>query len=286
MTVKICIIGAMKCATSSISAFLESHPDVFMVSGMDPQFFSDDKKFARGLDWYHGLFDKAKNNQIWVEGSNMYANPQRYPKSAERMAAYNPDMKIVYMVRDPIKRIASEWVQRRTDYGDSVPHRIADAVRERPESYIGNSDYWTVLQLYRHFFKDDQIFIGFVEDLHRDRDTFLARLSTFLDIRTLEEKDDTPRNPSTGKLVPNTRYSKVQKIPGLSILKAVLPQSLRTSVKQRFLSDRIKGTPELDPALRSEILAKIGDGTAKLLDYCEKPADFWGQLPLDQGSDK
>ena len=50
------VIGAMKCGSSTVCAYLEDHPDIFMVPRAEPKFFSHDENFARGTDWYESLF--------------------------------------------------------------------------------------------------------------------------------------------------------------------------------------------------------------------------------------
>jgi hypothetical protein len=49
------VIGAMKMATSSICSYLEACPDVYMVPESDPNYFSGDDQFERGVEWYEGL---------------------------------------------------------------------------------------------------------------------------------------------------------------------------------------------------------------------------------------
>ena len=50
------IIGAMKCATSSLHEQLASQPGFFMSTPKEPSFFSNDGVFANGFDWYGSLF--------------------------------------------------------------------------------------------------------------------------------------------------------------------------------------------------------------------------------------
>ena len=46
------IIGAMKCGTTTLQAQLALQEGVFMTTPKEPNFFSDDDVYARGLDWY------------------------------------------------------------------------------------------------------------------------------------------------------------------------------------------------------------------------------------------
>ncbi len=53
------IVGAMKCGTSTLAAQLGAQPGLFMTTPKEPNFFSDDDVYARGMAWYRALFDAA-----------------------------------------------------------------------------------------------------------------------------------------------------------------------------------------------------------------------------------
>ena len=50
------IIGAQKCATSSLHRYLDAHPDVAMSDPKELNFFIEEKEWSRGLDWYRSHF--------------------------------------------------------------------------------------------------------------------------------------------------------------------------------------------------------------------------------------
>lgn len=157
------VIGAMKCGTSTVCACLEDHPETCMLPRCEPDFFSRPEVFARGADWYEALFHEARPGQAIGEGSNSYSAGALFPGTAERIARYRPDMRIVCMVRDPMVRMVSAWVRNRVDSGDAVPARLDDALRTMPDTYLDQSLYWKTLSLYRDHFPDSRIFVGFLE---------------------------------------------------------------------------------------------------------------------------
>src|SRR5262245_59528673 len=107
MKVDFLVIGVMKCATSTVCAYLEDHPDVFMVPRCEPNFFSHDENYAKGADWYAAHFKDRGAAKICGEGSNAYAAGEMYPEAVARIAAHNPGLKLIYMARHPINRILS-----------------------------------------------------------------------------------------------------------------------------------------------------------------------------------
>jgi hypothetical protein len=191
------------------------------------------------------------------------------------MAAYHPGLKLIYVVRDPVARIASAWIQNRKDHGDRIPPTLDRAVREKPALFIGQSLYWQNLQRYRAVFPDSQIFLGFMEDLEADPQAFFAGLCAFLGIAPAAEIRRARVNPSQGKKVPSRLYSLVNGLPFAKALKARAPKGLRSYVKDRFLTRRIDRRPEFSAPVLADLRRQLAPDAAALLEFCGKPADFW-----------
>jgi hypothetical protein len=269
------VIGAMKCGTSTACAFLEDHPDVFMVPSSEPNFFSIDTNYATGVDSYEKLFDAARPLQLKGEGSNSYSSGQAASQSAARMAQLYPNLKLVYLVRHPVTRIRSEWVQRRVQNGDSCPATLDLAIQTQPDYFLGKSLYWQNLSHYRNHFSDDQLFVSCLEDLSTDRVGFFERLCGFLEIENMTEVKRGHVNPSSGKVVPTELYTKVNRVPGLSLLKSLLPKGLKSKVKSTLLSKPVDEIPDFSPAVYAQLVDAVRDDSAKILDHLGKPTDFW-----------
>lgn len=271
------VIGAMKCGTSTVCAYLEDHPDIFMLPRAEPNFFSDDKNFARGTDWYESHFAEQDCAQLRGEGSNDYASGQMFPHSASRMAAYKSDLKLIYIVRHPVERIVSAWIQNRGDMGDKIPPTLDRAVHKMPDLYLGQSLYWQNLSRYRNFFPDSQIFIGFMDDLKSEPDAFFARLCDFLGVPPSPRIKRAHLNPSSGKTVPSRTYSMVNGLPLMSTLKPLLPQNLRRRFRDRFLTQKIvqDKLPDFSAATHDWLRQQLAQDSAAFLAHCGKPADYW-----------
>lgn len=269
------VIGAMKCATSTVCGYLEQQPEVFMVPRGEPNYFSHDANFAKGPEWYGRFFEGCTTEPIRGEGSNDYASGALYPETAARIAAFDPGMRIIYMVRHPLDRIASAWVQNRADSGDAVPATLDRAVREMPDRYVDVSLYWKNLQRYRAHFPDAQILLGFMEDLSADPDTHLARIARFLGVSEAAPVRRAHVNPTSGKRVPGVAYTAVNRLPFSAGLKAMLPEGLRRAVKTRLLSRPTAGLPRLSATLRAELMPLLQADSAALLAHAGKPPDFW-----------
>lgn len=273
------LIGTMKCGTSTLSAYLEGHPNVFMVAGQDPDYFSRPGQWARGQDWYSGLFSGAGAAQICGEGSNSYTWDTLYPGTPERLTAACPGVKLIYMVRDPIARIVSHWVQVRADQGDAVPARLDDAIRAQPERLIAPSFYWRQLSHYRARVPDERIWIGFMEDLETNRAGVLRSLCAFLGIAPEGVETAIHRNPSQGKQILGPLYSRLRRQPGVRALSSHLPQGVRAWARRQLLSQVGTKTIQLDPELLAPVLEMLHDDSRALLAHCGKPSDYWTSVP-------
>jgi sulfotransferase family protein len=96
------IAGAAKCGTTALFDYLCRHPQVYMAPNKEPKYFCTDLKTAGGvysLEDYRALFSPAPDNCATGEASTLYL----YSAVAiERVIAYNPNAKIIVMLRYPV----------------------------------------------------------------------------------------------------------------------------------------------------------------------------------------
>ncbi|RLF35719.1 MAG: sulfotransferase, partial [Thermoplasmata archaeon] len=96
------IAGPPKSGTTSLLFYLERHPDVFVIN--EPHFFS--RNYEKGIEWYESLFEKHKKEKAVGEKSPSYFFD---PKVPLRIKKHIPDVKLIFIFRDPIKRAYSEY---------------------------------------------------------------------------------------------------------------------------------------------------------------------------------
>lgn len=269
------VLGVMKCGTSSVCAYLEDHPEVFMLPNCDPSYFCDDLNFAKGAEWYEAHFAGRNGKKICGEGSNGYSWSAKFPNSAPRMFEYHPGLKLVYMVRHPIERMVSAWIQNRSDWGEDVPASLDRCFIDEPDWILNESLYWENISRYRRFFPDSQIFVGFLEDLHRDRVAFFSRLSQFLGVTAQVPVKRGHLNPSIGKAVPSPLYALLHRMPLASPVKRVLPPRLKEALRKKFLTQRIQEKPRFSEVIRRQAVAAVRGDAERFLQYAGRPRDFW-----------
>ena len=105
------IAGVMRGGTTALAHFLAQHPDVCFAPAKEVHFF-DDPDFAQRSDPAEMARDYAAhfpnfNGQSHIgEATPIYVYS---PLAIERLARYNPTMKIVLILRDPVRRALSHY---------------------------------------------------------------------------------------------------------------------------------------------------------------------------------
>ena len=269
-------IGASKCATSTISAMIEQHPDVFMIS-KETSFFSNDDIYAQGSEWYESFYVDSGDAKVLGERNNLYSMREVFPKTASRVAAYSKDLKLIYCVRNPIERIESYWLEIRSHGGEAVHYDFNTAVKVNREWLVDASNYWRQINAFRPYFPDDQILIIFFEDFKKDSDAVMRRCLEFIgvDPNVPIAQSQLYLNPSAGKQIQRESLSRLRTLPLFSTAVKLIPKSLRDSTKQRFFFKAVKDRPNWDPEVRKWVADLLEEDTASFLEHCGKPSDLW-----------
>jgi len=276
------VIGAPKCGTTSICDLLSKHPDIFICSPKEPRFFSHDNIFSRGFQWYESLFKSAKGKKAIGEGSTSYSTSSRGRKSAERISDAIPDARIIYCVRNPIRRIESIWMQHHFTIGfnghgfneGKVSQDFNADVVANP-NFIDTSRYWERIDTYRKKFSDDRIFIVFLEDLKSDPHRVLSECFSFLEvdpnIKILDA--DRPRLVSKDRTIATPLGAALKRLPGLKLLKNFLPNSILVAL--RLKEHPFKNRPRWNSKTYHHVIHRLDKDVFSFLSYCGKPTDFW-----------
>ena len=107
------IVGAPKCGTTALYTYLKEHPNIFMSSPKEPQFFADDvlgdRRTIRTWEDYMKCFETAEKEDVIGEASVAYLGSQ---SALHAIKAFNPAAQIIIMLRNPIDVMYSEYSQR------------------------------------------------------------------------------------------------------------------------------------------------------------------------------
>jgi hypothetical protein len=248
------IIGAMKCATSTLHDQLAGLRGVFMTDPKEPNFFSDEPVWERGEAWYASLFECATPGDICGESSTHYTKLPTHPHAAERLWRYAPYARIVYVMRDPIDRLVSHYIHAWSRRELSVP--IDEAVETNPE-LIDYSRYAMQLEPWIERFGVANVLPVFFERLTARPQPEFERICRFIgyDGTAVWERGTDARNVSAERMRRHPALDRVLAVGPLKTLRrTLLPESVRDRIKDRW---RMRERPELSEAALASCVARL-----------------------------
>ncbi len=203
------IIGQSKSGTSAMYHFLRAHPQIFMCSPKEPNYFARD--FLRDPDpggsfhphteaWYLGLFEGAEPGQRCGEASACYI----YSREAiPAIRAFNPEAQLIVMLREPVDFLYSYYLQQRKNpitEGEDAPD-FATALALEPERKAGRHippgclvpellyyseriRYAEQLERVYASFPRDQVLVLIYDDFRADNAAVYRQVLAFLGVDT------------------------------------------------------------------------------------------------------
>lgn len=182
--------GVQKGGTTSLHAYLDTHPALCMSNPKELHFFDDESQDWNNPDYSALISHFRDSSSVKGESTPIYLF---WPKAIERLKIYNPDAKLLFLLRDPVERAYSHWRMERTRAVE--PLTFSAAIREgrkrltgvpdvtmRVFSYVERGFYAQQLQRARIFFREQQMLILRSEDLAANRASALNSICDFLEI--------------------------------------------------------------------------------------------------------
>lgn len=300
-TIDFVIIGAAKAGTTSLASWLGIHPDVCMSNTKETMFFGSPKLFNRGLDYYHSeFFADYQGERLIGDATPAYSDRNRHPGTAERVYSVNPEAKIIYIVRNPLRKVESSWQMHcnlTAGPNHTEEHRLyCEMAQKGFPTYISDPklfdhfvevcSYQYQLSEWQQWFDQSQIHVMFLEDLAQNRQIELSRLSKALGLNPKPLLENTLRPENTlserrkqRRIVSYLRKFKLQKaLP--SALKSKLSTSRLLSVPQSAILKPSWPTP-----ISMRFIEAIQPDIQDFLRANGKPDSFYSLNPQSEDSD-
>ena len=194
------ILGAQKCGTTALWAYLRAHPEVSMSTPKEVHLFSSP---AYRKTWSPKEIDRRSRRwfrpgaetRVRGEATPMYLF---LPDVAPELKRYNPDLKLIVLVRDPVERTISHYymqLARGREKASIWLAMLAEPWRLRRcgdlrggdsafriHSYRTRSLYSLQLRnLYRHF-SHDRVLVISSHHLQTDHRAVLRQVFSFLGV--------------------------------------------------------------------------------------------------------
>lgn len=191
------IAGAPKCGSTSLFRALSTHPEISFGRSKEPHAFvgSLQLRGSTSIEAFQELHDFDRDFRVFGDASIMHLYS---PDAAQNIARYNPDAKILIMLREPVDFIVSyhhEQVYNGVEddlplrqswelcedrrHGNQVPLRCPD---KRLLDYAEIARFDVQVERFLDAFGKDQVRVGFLSDIQTSPQLFVERLEEFLDV--------------------------------------------------------------------------------------------------------
>jgi hypothetical protein len=201
--------GTQKGGTTALDAYLREHPEICMAQknelyfSTDPEisaagqkevhFFDNEDHFCNGkpdYSKYHQRFNPDAAHAVLGEATPIY---MYWNDSPRRIWEYNPKMKLILLLRDPIERAYSHWNMERIrnvdklSFWDAINNekercREALPLQHRFFSYVSRGLYTEQLRRIWAYFPQDRVLCLKSDSLQERLDETLARVCEFLQV--------------------------------------------------------------------------------------------------------
>jgi hypothetical protein len=271
------VIGAMKSGTTSLHHYLNLHPEISMSNLKEIDFFSIDSNWKKGVKWYESYF--TENSKIRGESSTSYSKHPAFDNVAKRMYSVLPNVKLIYLIRDPIERIVSHYIQNYS--ADRENRTISKALKGfKNNHYIYCSKYYYQLQQYLKYYNSADITIITSNDLLNNRRETLRKIFKTLKVneffycpeysKILHNSKDKSRKTIYGRL-----KRKVGNRLSNNLIEYKRNIFLTLIIEKMLPSQRKINRPKIDNKLLVELIEYLKDDVTNLRRFSGMAFPYW-----------
>src|SRR2546423_5865899 len=190
MRVDFVIGGTQKGGTSALDSFLRQHPEICMPTTKKELHFFDREADDADYKKYHANFKPTPKQHVIGEASPIYMYWETAPY---RIWKYNPKMKWILALRNPVERAFSAWNMETKRGKEKLPFaeaiekevercREALPLQHRVYSYTDRGFYAHQVRRLFNIFEKDNCLVLLNEELRNDHKKTLSRVFEFLGV--------------------------------------------------------------------------------------------------------
>jgi hypothetical protein len=232
-------IGAQKSATTTLHEILLQHPMIALPRHKEIDYFINAKKYGHENKLYEE-FDHDSNTKV-----KMIINPNYscHPHAIQRLHNYNPHLKIVFIIRNPIDRAISQYKLRvrNLDEKRSLHHVVISEMSKSTFKYpctsiLYRSDYLVQLQHLLQFFPRHQIYVMLFEDFVKDQNLHVNQLLKWLDLSEMDFEQIKANETHEVQLTPLWKLTRFIPLTIRMLVKDVISTQIYKDIKRLFSS--------------------------------------------------
>ncbi len=266
------VIGAQKCGTSVLHYYLSLHPEVSMSKPKELNFFIEERNWPRGVDWYAAHFDAEA--RVRGEASPNYTAFPQHQGVPERMRSVVPNANLIYMVRDPLERIAAHWVHnyaKRREKGT-----LAETLLHPNTSYVTRSKYAMQLERFLAVYPKQQVLVIQQSELRHQRLETLRTVFEFIgvDADFNHPRFEQERHQTSGKTRATRLAVRLERM-GRSRRGRLFPTNFWLLLDDRLPLRRTIKRPDVRAALPPEALGELRADAQRLRELTGREFSNW-----------
>lgn len=183
--IRFLIVGAEKSGTTWLADMLRQHPRVFIPAQKELHYFNsrldeapelENYNVTKPLEWYLDFYRPAPAGRTLGEACPAYLWDE---SAAQRIHAFNPDVRILMILRNPVERFFSayRYAIQRGILSAGAPETILEQHRAL---LLERGFYYRQVKRYLDVFPRSQVGVFWYDDLRRDSRAFLLSAEKFL----------------------------------------------------------------------------------------------------------
>lgn len=291
------IVGAQKAGTSALAGWLGQHPQVHMSFPKEPGFLAFGEKgyvfcdgygnpapassyVVRDHDSYLALFGAAHaQHRVIAEASTWYLS---IPGMAAKLKAYNPQARVIVILRNPVERAYSAWCHARGDRLEPCD-TFASALSQEEQRgdvefllrYHRMGLYAGALEEYLDVFGSERVLTLFYEDMRGDPKAFWERVCEFLRIDASVQPPFRFRYNRAGE--PRSRLlQRLLRSHGVKrTVRRLMPHRVSLLIKNRLDDANLRDFPPMDNTVRADLRDYYRNDIRQLAELTGRDLDAW-----------
>lgn len=229
------LIGASKAGTTSIAQALGEHPQVFITNPKEPDFFNQfdsAETIDQGiLSDYLKLYTSVKDELVIGEAS---VSSLHSTMAAKHIYNFNPDAKILILLRNPLQRIYSLYEMY---IRQGLNQSFEFAIKTDPW-LVRQCCYHDAVKRYFNLFPAKQVYWIDFEYLKRDWNSTLTSIHNFLDIEAINREKPIVRN--TGGVPKGRILNFLTNRAIINFAKGIIPNNIHNMIDKKVKSIAFK----------------------------------------------
>lgn len=268
------VIGAMRAGTTSLYKYLNAHPAIGMSEQKETDFFIEELNWDRGLDWYSGQFKPGF--EVYGEVSPNYTKALRFPGVPARIASVVPQSRLIYVLRDPIKRAVSHYTHLWLHDPATPPPEALTESDSAWRNIVDTSRYHRQLSEFLAHHALENIFVIEFEAFTRDPAPTLSALAKFIGVDDRWDRGDGVRTNTSDQIAQAPAWLlALQKNRAVADVGRRLPGFVKAGLNAAIAWRKPREAPGFGPEAQARIAEAVAPDAEKLRRLTGLAFDSW-----------